>query len=72
MTDIEKVNNLYSRIKDFDFPECQDENLSKLVTEVKEGFQIILTGFSAASENIRNLKSKNHESNNNSQASNQS
>ncbi|CDS94448.1 hypothetical protein BN1088_1431968 [Sphingobacterium sp. PM2-P1-29] len=72
MTDIEKVNNLYSRIKEFDFPECQDENLAQLVTEVKEGFQIILKGFSAASDNIRNLKSINHESNNNSQTSDQS
>lgn len=43
-TDKEKINDLYARIRDFNFPECESEQMKQLVSEVKEGFEIILKG----------------------------
>ncbi len=56
MTDNDKLNNLYSRIKDFEFPECEDSQYQQLVQEVKQGFQIITNGIMAAAELIRKEK----------------
>lgn len=42
MTDKEKINDLYIRVRDFPFPECDDEDLKHIVKEAKEGFEIIL------------------------------
>ncbi|WP_196934890.1 hypothetical protein [Sphingobacterium hungaricum] len=53
MTDQEKINNLYSRIKGFEFPECEDENFQNLVNEIKEGFDIILKGLIVASGKLK-------------------
>lgn len=48
--DKEKINDLYIRIRDFDFPECESENAQQLVTEIKEGFKIILKGIKDAAK----------------------
>lgn len=52
MTDKEKINDLYLRIRDFKFPECEDDNMRQLVSEVKEGFNIILNGIKNGTKKI--------------------
>lgn len=56
MTDQEKLNNLYSRITGFEFPECENPLYQQVVKEIREGFQIIQQGLLSASENIKNAK----------------
>ena len=53
MTDNQKINDLFSRIKNFDFPDCQSVDFKQLVSEVQEGFQIIQRGIIAASNQIK-------------------
>lgn len=55
MTDNDKINNLYSRIKNFELPECEDENFKQLISEVEEGLQIIQRGIIHASEAIKKV-----------------
>lgn len=52
MSDKEKINDLYIRIRDFTFPECDGEEMKQLVSEVKEGFQIILKGIKNGTKKI--------------------
>ena len=52
MSDKEKINDLYIRIRDFTFPECDDEEMKQLVSEVKEGFKIILKGIKNGTKKI--------------------
>ena len=47
---------MYSRIQNFEFPECSDESFCQLVDEVKEGFQIICKGVKSAAENIKAIQ----------------
>lgn len=49
-TDQQKMNDLYIRIRDFEFPECESENAKQLVSEIKEGFGIILKGIKDAAK----------------------
>lgn len=51
-TDKDKINDLYIRIRDFNFPECESETMRELVSEVKEGFEIILKGIRDGAEKI--------------------
>ncbi|GGH24795.1 hypothetical protein GCM10011418_32960 [Sphingobacterium alkalisoli] len=53
MTDSDKLNYLYSRIRDFEFPECEDPDYQQVVDEIKEGFQIIINGLSAAADQVK-------------------
>jgi len=55
MTDIEKINEMFVRIQNFDFPKCEDPDFIQLVSEVKEGFEIILKGMRAGANNIKNI-----------------
>ena len=50
--DKQKINDLYTRIRDFDFPVCESENAKQLVSEIKEGFGIILKGIKDAAKKI--------------------
>lgn len=50
--DKQKINDLYIRIRDFEFPECESENAKQLVSEIKEGFEIILKGIKDAAKKI--------------------
>ena len=65
MTDIDKINNLYSRIKSFEFPDCENEDFKKLVMEVSEGFLIIQKGILNASEFIKSQNYISNEDHNN-------
>lgn len=51
-TDKEKINDLYIRIRNFDFPECESPDMRDLVKEVKEGFLIILKGIKDGTKKI--------------------
>lgn len=59
MTDNDKLNNLFFRIRDFEFPECEDPECQQLVDEIQEGFQIIKNGLLAAAEEIKINKQNN-------------
>ena len=50
--DKEIINNLYLRIRDFHFDECESNEMKQLTEEVKEGFKIILKGIKTAVKNI--------------------
>ena len=50
--DKEIINNLYARIRDFQFDECESEEMKQLTEEVKEGFKIILKGIKSAVKKI--------------------
>lgn len=52
MTDQERLNNLFVRIRDFEFPECETDEANQIVSEIKEGFQIILKGMQDAANNL--------------------
>jgi len=52
MSDKEKINDLYIRIRDFKFPECDNKEMKQLVSEVKEGFKIILKGIKDGTKKI--------------------
>lgn len=56
MTDNEKINNMYSRIQNFELPECHDEQFKQLVSEVQEGFQIMQKGILEAAQNIKSYQ----------------
>lgn len=56
MTDQDKLNNLYSRITGFEFPECIDPLYQQVIEEIREGFQIIQKGLLTAADNIKNAK----------------
>lgn len=47
---------MFLRIQNFEFPQCEDENFAQLVSEVKEGFQIIQKGVRDAASTIKALK----------------
>lgn len=49
-TDKDKINDLYTRIRDFDFPVCESPDMQDLVQEIKEGFSIILKGIKDGAE----------------------
>ncbi|TCV17104.1 hypothetical protein EDC17_101121 [Sphingobacterium alimentarium] len=53
MTDNEKINDMFLRIQNFDFPSCDNPQFIQLVSEVKEGFDIILKGVRAGAYNIK-------------------
>ena len=53
MTDNAKINEMFLRIQNFDFPTCEDPKFIQLVSEVKEGFEIILKGVRAGAINIK-------------------
>ena len=52
MSDKQKINDLYIRIRDFKFPVCESETMKELVKEVKEGFDIILIGIKNGTKKI--------------------
>lgn len=54
--DKEIINNLYLRIRDFHFDECESKEMKQLTEEVKEGFKIILKGIKYAVKNIDSEK----------------
>lgn len=54
MTDNDKINDLFLRLQNFEFPKCQDSQFAQLVSEVKEGFSIMQKGIMAAAQNIKN------------------
>lgn len=56
MTDQDKLNNLYFRIKNFEFPECDDPIYHQVIEEIKEGFKIIENGLVSAAQNIKHAK----------------
>lgn len=51
-TDKEKLNDMFTRIRNFDFPVCESENAKQVVSEIKEGFGIILKGIKDAAKKI--------------------
>lgn len=53
MTDNEKINDMFLRIQNFDFPTCEDPLFIQLVSEVREGFDIILKGVRAGANKIK-------------------
>ena len=54
--DKETINNLYARIRDFQFEECESKEMKQLTEEVKEGFKIILKGIKYSVKNIDSEK----------------
>ncbi|WP_437918561.1 hypothetical protein [Sphingobacterium sp. LRF_L2] len=63
MTDQDKLNNLYFRIKNFEFPECEDALYHQVIEELKEGFKIIENGLLVATQNIKHAKSSDNGTN---------
>lgn len=61
MTDRDRMNNLFTRIRQFEFPECESEEARQVVTEIKEGFQIILEGIKTAAKNLTHNEENNQE-----------
>lgn len=53
-TDKEKLNDLFARIRGFEFPECETDDGKQVVKEIKEGFDIILTGMKDAAKQVNN------------------
>lgn len=56
MTDNEKINDMFLRIQNFEFPECQDRQFAQLVSEVKEGFSIMQKGIMEAAQYIKSYR----------------
>lgn len=51
--DKEKINALFLSIKGFEFPEVEDDAAKKIISDVKEGFKIILDGIKSAAKEIK-------------------
>lgn len=56
MTDNEKINEMFMRLQNFEFPECNDAHFAQLVEEVKEGFLIIRKGIMTAAGHIKSYQ----------------
>lgn len=51
--DKEKINALFLSIKNFEFPNCESEEASQIITEVKQGFELILNGIKTAAKTLK-------------------
>lgn len=51
--DKEKINALYIQIRDFSFPECESDEAKVIITEIQEGFKIILEGIKTKSQTLK-------------------
>lgn len=51
--DKEKINALFLAIKGFEFPDCESEEANQIITEVKQGFELILNGIKTAAKTLK-------------------
>lgn len=51
--DRDKINKMYTEIKNFQFPELSDPDAIQIVEEVKQGFEIILKGIVSAAKTLK-------------------